>query len=211
MTKSLMLWSLSVLLAGSVAFAQEMPRFTGKVGAGFTTPTDTAGDRLDRGWNLGAGAGVNFSPHFTLMGDFQYNHFGVNAGTLNALGFPDGDASLWSLTLDPVIHTHPRGPVDVYFTGGGGLYHWHQQFTQPTTETVTAFDPYFGFFYQAAVPVNQVLSSYSMNKFGWNGGGGVEFGTPWSAKIFAEVRYHRMLLGNDRHADFVPITFGVRW
>jgi hypothetical protein len=58
-----------------------------------------------------------------------------------------------------------------------------------------------------------VLSSYSLNKFGWNGGAGLELGTPlWTrAKIFAEARYHRMLLGNDRRATFIPVTFGVRW
>jgi hypothetical protein len=68
--KSLMVCSLAVVLAGGTAIAQEMPRFTGKVGAGFTQPTGTAEDRLDRGWNLGLeGAGVNFSPHTALMGD----------------------------------------------------------------------------------------------------------------------------------------------
>jgi hypothetical protein len=35
---------------------------------------------------------------------------------------------------------------------------------------------------------------------GWRGG-----------KFFAEARYHRIYMGNDRHADYVPVTFGFRW
>ena len=44
-----------------------------------------------------------------------------------------------------------------------------------------------------------------------NGGAGVSFGTKWHVKFYAEARYHRMFLGNDRHADLLPVTFGFRW
>ena len=125
------------------------------------------------------------------------------------LGFPGGDVNIWSLTLNPIVHTNPRGPVDVYFIGGGGLYHWRQEFTAPDVAAVTGFDPFFGF-YQALVPTQDVLSSYSVNKPGVNGGLGLSFGTKWNVKFYAEARYHRMFFG-DRHADMLPVTFGVRW
>lgn len=198
-------------LAASAAFAQEFPRFGFHVGGGFTEPTDVAGDRLNRGWNVGVGAGVNLHPNVGLMLDYTYNQFGVNSTSLTALGFPDGNVNMWSLTLNPTIHTNPRGPVDVYFTGGGGLYRWQQTFTRPSAATFTAFDPYFGYFYTAAVPVDVVLSEYSVMKPGWNGGMGVAFGTRWKAQVFAEARFHRMLLGNNRYLDTIPVTFGFRW
>jgi len=141
--------------------------------------------------------------------EFHYNDFGINSPTLANIGVPDGSAKLWSLTLNPVVHLNPhRGPVDVYLIGGGGLYHRTQEFTQPTTATVTGFDPFFGFF-PVDVPASQVLASYSV-KPGVNGGMGISFGTKWNAKFYAEARYHRMFIG-DFHTDYVPVTFGVRF
>ena len=95
----------------------------------------------------------------------------------------------------------------IYFIGGGGLYHWRQEFTAPTIAVFNGFDPFFGFF-QEAVPANQILTSYSVNKPGVNGGVGVSFGTRWHAKFYAEARYHRIIFG-DNHADMLPVTFGA--
>jgi len=189
--------------------AQEVPRFTFNAGAGFTPPLGATGQRLDTGWNVGAGAGYNFNARFAVMGQFQFNDFRVNTATLNNLGYPDGSVRLWSLTLDPVVHLNPRGHLDVYLIGGGGLYHRTQEFTSPTVATVTGFDPFFGFV-PVEVPANQVLASYSVNKPGVNGGVGVALGTKWNAKFYAEARYHRMFIG-DTHTDFIPVTFGIRF
>jgi len=97
----------------------------------------------------------------------------------------------------------------MYVVGGGGLYHRSQEFTAPTVATVTGFDPFFGFV-PVNVAANQVLSSSSVNKPGFNAGVGVALGTKWNAKFFAEARYNRMFLGN-YHADYLPVTFGMRW
>lgn len=211
MRKLSQLFALAVFAAGVSLAQDELPRVAFNIGAGFTSPVYSAGERLNPGWNVGAGIGYNFHPNFALMADFKYNNFGVNTGTLNSLGFPGGSVHLWSATLNPVVKLNPRGPVGVYFTGGGGFYQWRQQFTAPTTATFTGFDPYFGIVYPVAVPVNQVLSSYTLNKPGWNGGMGLTFGTRWHAKAFAEARFNRMILGNDRYVDTLPVTFGLRW
>jgi len=196
---------------GAAAVAQEMPRATFNIGGGFTNPMQSTRDKLDTGWNISAGAGVNLHPNFAVMAQFNYNAFDVNTATLNSIGFPNGTVRIPSATLNGVIHTSPRGPVDLYFIGGGGLYHWHQEFTVPSVTTFTGFDPYFGVFYPVAVPVNQVVSSYSINKPGWNGGAGLSFGTRWHTKVYAEARFHRIILGADRYADMLPVTFGLRW
>ena len=200
---------IGLLMIGALS-AQETPRVSFNVGGGFTQTLGRAGARLNNGWNFDGGVGFNFSPYIGVMGQWNYNQFDINAATLNNLGFPGGDVNLWSLTLDPIVHTHPRGPVDVYFIGGGGLYHRRQEFTQPTTAAFTDFDPFFGF-YQVAVPATQVLSSYSVNKPGFNGGMGVSFGTKWHVKFYAEARFHRMILGENRYTDYLPVTFGLRW
>ena len=210
MTKSLIALALGAF-TGTAALAQELPRFAFNVGAGFTEPTEQAGNRLDRGWNIDVGAGYNFHPNFGMIVDLNYNRFGINSATLNTLGFPDGSVRLWSATLNPVVHLNPRGPVDTYLIGGGGLYQWNQEFTRPATAFFSGFDPYLGIFYTQAVPVDEVLSSYTVNKPGWNGGAGLSFGTRWNAKVYAEARFHRMIFGNDRYVDTIPVTFGIRW
>jgi hypothetical protein len=196
-------------MAGALC-AQETPRVAFNVGGGFTNPLGRTGSRLNNGWNVGAGLGFNFSPYVGALVQFQDNQFDINSATLGTLGFPGGDVNMWSASLNPIIHTNPRGPVDLYFIGGGGLDHWRQEFTAPSIAVFNGFDPFFGF-YQAAIPVNQVLTSYSVNKPGVNAGAGLAFGTKWHAKVYAEARWHRMFFGNDRFVDTIPVTFGFRW
>jgi len=208
--KALPLIVSGVVLLGDSAQAQEMNRFTFNAGVGFTQSLGASGRRLDIGPSLQAGAGMNFTPRFGAVLQFDYNWQGINSTTLNQTGFPGGQVRTWDFTLNPIIHVWPHGPVDAYLIGGGGIYHRTQEFTAPTAATITAFDPFFGF-YQAAVPATQVLSSYSVMKPGVNFGAGVAFGTRWHAKMYAEARFHRVFLGNDRYTDYVPVTFGVRW
>jgi len=198
-----------VLLAGS-AFGQEVQRFTANFGGGFTEPVGGTGRRLDTGWNIDGGVGLNFNAWVGALVQAHLDDNSINGRTLTALGFPNGTVRLSSFTLDPVVHLNPHGKVDFYLIGGGGLYHRTQEFTQPSVAGFVGFDPFFGF-YQGAVPVNQVIASYTVNKPGWNGGAGFSFGAFRSAKFYAEARYHHMFLGNDRHYDVVPVTFGIRF
>ncbi len=71
-------------------------RFTANVGAGFTTPVYGTGSRLDTGWNIVGGAGVNIVPHIGIRAEFMYTEMGVNSATLSALQFPGGDTQIWS-------------------------------------------------------------------------------------------------------------------
>lgn len=213
MKRALMVITVVSLMSGVAVAQDELPRFTFNLGAGFTTPVQTAGERLDRGWNASLGAGMNFTPHLGALVEVNYNRMGINQGTLNSIGFPDGNVSVWSATLNPIIHLTPRRAVDAYLIGGGGFYQWRNQFTQPTVQTFTGFDPFFGVFYPVAVPVNQVLTEYNVNKFGFNGGLGLAFGAPGlgKGKFYSEARFHRMLLGANRYVDMIPVTFGFRF
>jgi hypothetical protein len=203
-----LVFTAGVLTAGMLC-AQEGPRASFNIGAGFTPLVGNTSRRLDTGWNIQGGAGVNFTSRLGAMLQFQYNGFGINDRTLAQFGVPDGDVSLWSLTLNPVVHLNPRGPVDWYFIGGGGLYSRTQRFTEPSVAVFTGFDPFFGFF-PVAVPTNNILAEYTVMKPGVNFGGGLTFGTRWKAKFYAEARYHRMLMRNT-HTDLIPVNFGIRW
>jgi len=197
-------------LAAATLGAQEVPHFSFEVGGGFTQPVGNTSRHLDTGWNIRGGAGYNFSQYVGLEVQADYNRFGINGSTLNSAGFPDGNVHVFSATLDPIVHLTPRSHFDVYLIGGGGLYRRTQEFTQPGIAAVTAFDPFFGF-YRAAVPTTQVLSSYTVNKPGVNGGLGIAFGSKWHGKFFAEARYHRIFMNNYLHTDYVPVSFGFRF
>jgi hypothetical protein len=190
--------------------AQEFHRLTFDFGGGFTQPVGNTGRHLDEGWNIRGGAGVNFSHFVGAVVQLDYNSFGINSTTLSNIGFPGGDVRVFSATLNPIVHLTPHGHFDLYLIGGGGVYHRIQEFTQPGLATAVGFDPFFGFF-QFDVPTTQILSSYTVNKPGVNGGAGVALGSKWGGKFFAEARYHRIFMGNERHTDYIPVSFGFRW
>jgi opacity protein-like surface antigen len=167
---------------------------------------------LDRGYNIGAGVGANLTDRFGLMVDFTFNDFGINRSTLDQLQVPDGHTRIWGLTLNPIVYLAPsESTVNFYITGGGGLYRRTIEFTQPAVQTITAFDPWWGYFYPANVPTNLVLGSFSVMKGGLNGGAGltVRLGSS-NVKLFAEARYHHMFTPQI-DTNFVPVTFGFRW
>jgi hypothetical protein len=198
-----------LLLAGSLT-AQEVSPFSFQVGGGFTQPVGNTGRHLDEGWNIQGGGGFNFGPYFGVMADLGYNSFGINSTTLSNIGVPGGDLHVFSATLDPIVHLTPHSHFDLYVTGGAGIYHRTQEFTQPAIATTVGFDPFFGFF-PAAIPVTQVLSSYTVNKPGVDIGAGIALGTKWHGKFFAEARYNRIIMGAERHTDYIPVSFGFRW
>jgi len=198
-----------VVLAVGTACAQEASRFMFDVGGGFTTPVGNTGRNVDTGWNIGGGFGANFVPYFGAKIDLNYNSFGINSATLANIGVPGGDMHIFSATLDPIVHLNPHGHVDVYVTGGGGLYHRIVDYTQPSVAIIPGFNGFFGLF-PVAVPTTQILSSYSINKPGIDVGAGVAFGTKFHGKIFAEAKYNRIFMGQ-YHTDYIPVTFGFRW
>ena len=200
-----------VLSFGSSTWAQELSKFAFEAGGGFTQTVGNTNRHLDNeGWNIAVGAGYNFSSYFGTVLDLGYNHFGINTATLTAAGFPGGDIGVFSATLDPIVHLAPGHRADLYIIGGAGLFHTNQEFTQPTATSVVGFDPFLGF-YNALIPTTQILASYSVNKPGIDVGAGFAVGTKWRGKLFAEARYNRIFMGNERHIDYIPVTFGVRW
>ena len=157
----------------------------------------------------GAGAGWNFTPYVGALIQTNYNSLGINSSTLSNLGAPGGGVHVFSATLDPVIHLHPRGHFDPYIVGGGGLYHEYQNLT---AQTVVGGGYGYGFGGFGYYPGEVILSSYSVNKPGANIGAGISLGTKWHAKFYAEARWNHVFgTYNGTLMDFVPATFGVRW
>jgi opacity protein-like surface antigen len=193
------------LLCMGTLSAQEVSRFTFDLGAGFTQPVGNTGRFLNDGWNVQGGVGYNFSNYIGTMVQLDYNSLGMSGAALGTSGFPGGDIHIFSATIDPIVHLTPKSHFDVYAIGGGGLYHWSQQFSAPTGAVSNAFAGSF------PLVVPAFGDAYSVNKPGWNAGMGVALGTKWHGKVFAEARYVHIFMNNGTRADYVPVTFGFRW
>ena len=178
--KNIALFNILLGVTGALC-AQEPPKVSVAVGAGFTTPVGRTSSMTDTGWNISGGVGYNFSPYLGAMVDLGYNSLGISSPTLNNLGFGGGNLSVFSVTLNPIVHLMPKSSTDIYVTGGGGYYHQNQDFTQPGIANGFGFDPFFGFYpYQTGV--NVVVASYSVNKPGIDFGAGISFGRKWGGK-----------------------------
>ena len=160
------------ILAFISASAQETPRFTFDVSGGYTTPVGNTGRQLNEGWNVAAGLGMNFSSVVGAKIDLGFSSLGINDSTLTNIGAPGGDVRVFTATFDPVIHLIPHRHLDIYVTGGGGLFHIYQEYTQPTVTVTNFSDPFFGL-NPVAFGGNQILSSYTVNKPGFDVGAGV--------------------------------------
>lgn len=207
--RSLALASCIGILAFVSANAQETPKFTFDIGAGFTNSVGGTATQLSNGWNIGAGVGYNFSSYLGAKLDLAWSSMDVSGSTLLNIGVPNGDVHIFSATVDPVVHLTPKHHVDLYVTGGGGLFHIYQEFTQPTIAVTNVYNPFFGL-YPVAFGANEILSSYSVNKPGFDVGGGVAFGLPGHGKFFAEAKWDHAFLSNS-HIDYLPVSFGFRW
>jgi hypothetical protein len=204
-------YSIAIALVSVVAAgAQETSHIALQVGGGFTQGLGRTGDYLDSGWNISAGVGYNFNSMFGVLLDVSDSGLGINSNTLNGIGVPGGDVNMFSAMVDPIVHLMPHQHFDIYLTGGGGLIRRNQEFTAPSVASTYGYNPFFGF-YPALVPTTTILSSYSVNKPGIDAGIGVELGTKWHGKIFAEAKYYRMFYNSSFHTDYLPVTFGFRW
>ena len=198
------------ILSFGVANAQEYSKITGDIGGGYTAPVGATGRYLDLGWNVGAGLGFNFSSHAGIKLNLGYNSMGINSGTLSSVGVPGGDVHIFQATIDPVVHLTPSSSrLDVYVTGGGGLFHREQEFTAPTILTGSAYVPFLGVF-PVSVGASQVLSSYTVTKPGFDVGAGIGLGKVGRGKLFMEAKWDHMFM-NYGHTDYIPVTFGYRF
>ncbi|HXE14844.1 MAG TPA: porin family protein [Bryobacteraceae bacterium] len=191
--------------------AQDFHHFTFNVGGGFTGITGSEAGKLDHGGNFQVGAGYNINPHFGFVGNFMFNQLGITGQQLDALQQPDGNARVYSFTVDPTFRFPLFGSVQGYALFGGGWMRRTVQFTKPTLAQITIFDPWWGYYGPALIPVNQILGSVSSNAGVVEFGAGMNIPLPrMSAKLFIEGRYMHGYTENSP-TTIVPLTVGLRW
>ena len=217
-------------------------RYTFEVGGGLTAPTGATGKRTDLSYSLKAGAGINFNRKLGVMAEYNFDHFGLTGGVLanqtnvfNAL-YPnyvdpttgdtlsfdglDGNAHVWSLTLNPMYTFHEGEKSSAYVVVGGGFYRKITNFTLPTT--AIGFSYYYGEYEYTA---NETIENYSNNAGGINGGIGFTYKPSRFAgeKFFAEARYVEIFNSasansvasdyppSNARTGYFPVTVGIRF
>jgi hypothetical protein len=189
-----------------------------EVGGGFNAPigndtsSDEGGPFITWGGNVTAGAGLRFSPYFSLLGEFQFidnklpGRFIAEAGA----GATNGNTHIISITAAPVIDLFPKSTNSVYLTGGGGYYH------KSTNFSIQVCCDFYGY------PVAINTNSFSSNQPGGSLGVGFthRLGGTYgdsSMKLFGEARY--LYINTPRvgevnglgRTELIPVTVGVRW
>ena len=217
-------------------------RYTFEVGGGLTAPTGATGKRTDLSYSLKAGAGINFNRRLGIMAEYNYDHFGITGGTLanqanvfnkiyGTLTDPtteettnfdglDGNAHVWSLTVNPMVTFHETDKTSAYVVVGGGFYRKITNFTLPTT--AVGYSYYYGEYEYTA---NETIENYSNNAGGVNGGIGFTYKPSRFAgeKFFAEARYVEIFNSasansvasdyppSNARTGYFPVTVGIRF
>jgi hypothetical protein len=196
------------VLFGNLLVAQEGPKLTFELAAGLTESVGSTRTNLEQtGWNLGGGAGYELGHGLGVMLDLGFDYLTVNSATLNTLGVPNGNIDLFSALINPVYHLPTIHRTNFYVTGGGGYFHQSDNFYAPIS-TQPFSNKFFGFYNPGGL-ASPITSGYSVNKPGYDVGGGIEY-AKWHGKIFAEARYEHMFNG-ESHTDLIPVRFGFRW
>ncbi len=180
-------------------------------GAGLTTITGADAGKLDHGGNLQLNGGYFFNRYLGITGNFMFSGLGITRNELNSLNVPDGSARVYSVTFDPTLRVPLGRGFSAYVLVGGGYLRRTVEFTARTLAQTTIYDPWWGYFGPALVPVNQILGTVTNNSGAFDVGGGLNIPLrSTGAKLFVEARYLKGFTSNT-DTTVVPITFGIRW
>jgi opacity protein-like surface antigen len=177
-----------VAVAGQTAAAQRMTpspfKFT--VFAGVDIPTGDGSDEVKTGYT--AGVAVDYRMPATPLG-FRAEGLYANFSSNQSVAGFDGSFSDLGVNANAVIW-FPMGPastVSPYITGG------------PSFSRV-----------KAEAKSGSTTISTTDNRWGFNVGGGIEFGLG-DLGARADVRYKRISLDGGDSYGSIPITFGIRF
>lgn len=204
--RSLALISCIGIIAFTSANAQEVPKFTFGVGAGFTNSVGTTAYSLSNGWNAQADATFNFSRVLGARIDAAWDGMGIGGVSLSNYGIASGDMHIFSASLEPVVHLAPFHHIDLYAFGGGGVYHLADQFGTASATPILG-STFFGYYPGQA----GTFTNYIVNRPGFDVGAGFAFGGALHGRFFAEAKWNHVFLTDSYHVDYVPVTFGFRW
>ena len=133
----------ALVSAASPVFAQS-PGWTVEFGGGVATPTSDISSRLSTGWGVDVGLGYQFTPWFTVLGEFAFAGMGVPSDILQQLQAPQGQGRIYSLNVDPQVSFPLTRHLQGFVEGGVGSIRRTVELTSPMVEYVDSYDPFYG-------------------------------------------------------------------
>jgi hypothetical protein len=198
---------------GNNTNADGSPKWTGYAGVGLAQPVGNTWKYDTPSWAFQVGFGRQFSRHFAVPIEFAWDNFGLTKATLDnqfnlynnqityicnqdpagcaANGLTtfsslDGNAHVWSFSLQPTYTIYSGEGLGAYVLGGVGFFHKVTNFTTPEAEE---YCDYYGFCgeYEA----NAVVDHYTSNAPGVDAGIGFtyKFSKFSNERLYAEARY----------------------
>jgi len=197
----------------SAMMGQGFSNWNAMVGGGIGFPQGTSANFANNGANFVVGGGPNIRRYLGLDAEFMWHDLPIKQNVINALGVPNAQARVYSVTLNAIVPIPTHGKIGFYAIGGGGWYHRSGELTAPALVPGTVCDSFLiwlGECVDGLVKGQKVLASASSDAAGGNIGGGVTYRFGSGLKIFGEVRYHHA--GHNKvDTDLLPLTFGLRW
>jgi len=234
-------------------------KFTFYAGAGLQQPIGNTWHYYTPSYAFQAGFGRQFSKKFTLPVEFDWDNAGLSGQTLgnqltlynNQIVYYcnlnpttcsvngitpysslDGNAHVWSFSIDPQYTFFQGEKVGAYAVAGAGFYHKVTNFTTPAQGV--GYDPYYGYYTYTA---NEIIDHYTSNAPGFSGGFGLtyKFSRFSNERFYVEAKYVFIdnskrqgvtvaspvntttiavadeFPANSNHTTYFPIKFGIRF
>jgi hypothetical protein len=186
-----------------------------------SAPLDGTGVYSNVGWGGVYGAGYNFSPHHSLVGEVMWNSLIPSNAALAPIRAQlqnesiGGSGNLVTLTGNYRLKVEGR-VYGTYCIGGAGMYYREASLSQTIAvgDSVSCMPAWLWWGFSCTsgtVTRNQNLRSSSSTVFGGNVGVGFTIRIPDSEyRFYIESRYH-YAPNKGVHTQLMPISIGVRF
>lgn len=212
-----MVFAVLVVAATLPASAQgdERKEIQGYFAGGYVAPQGRAGELLNDGWNISAGALLRPLPGkpLAVRVDFGFSRMDASRNTLefaNSLGLQadDGFVNQSNLTAEVLWEFGHPGHVGGYIGVGMGGYRRYSALTATALIDGIYCDPWWGWCYPAATVGDVITHDDKLTKFGYSAAVGMTI-PAGHGEMYIEARYHYMI--SDPSTEYIPILIGYRF
>lgn len=220
----IILWFCTFVLPANKVQAQdtwESPRINSNLGATLSVPVNQTAQFVKNSYGVDAGAGYNFSPRHSVIGEFMWNALNPPNGALQPLRAALQDNSISARSNLYAVTGNYRFQLQgkvfgIYAIAGGGWYYRTAALSkQVTSDANPSCEPawlWWGFTCALGnVVPRQTIGHFNTSALGGNAGIGFTFkvADP-SYRLYVESRYHYAPTKNIS-TKVVDITFGIRY
>jgi hypothetical protein len=185
-----------------------------QVNVGGAVTTGATAQYLHDGWALGGGMKWTPTPEspLSMLVEINYTSFQATKEILDivrasvpSVRTDGGDGHIFGFNFNGVLNLGPH----FYLTGGLGWDRRNLHLTQTVLVAGTYCDPFSYYCYRGVSAGEHTIAEDSTTKFAWNFGGGFEWPLSTGAVLYLDTRFR--LMETQKHTEYIPIQFGIRF